>query len=121
MQLQQEGKSVCFIGDGINDSIALKKAEVSISLRGASTVATDTAQIILMDKNLTQLAYLFEHAKLFENNQKSSLASAFVPGVISVGGIFFLHFGVFSALMLYNVSLFAGVGNALLPLIKHSK
>ena len=121
VQLQQEGKSVCFIGDGINDSIALKKAEVSISLRGASTVATDTAQIILMDKNLTQLAYLFEHAKLFENNQKSSLASAFVPGVISVGGIFFLHFGVFSALMLYNVSLFAGVGNALLPLIKHSK
>jgi Cu2+-exporting ATPase len=121
VQLQQEGKSVCFIGDGINDSIALKKAEVSISLRGASTVATDTAQIILMDKNLTQLAYLFEHAKLFENNQKSSLASAFVPGVISVGGIFFLHFGVFSALLLYNVSLFAGVGNALLPLIKHSK
>jgi Cu2+-exporting ATPase len=34
-QLQQEGKRVCFIGDGINDSIALKKANVSISMRGA--------------------------------------------------------------------------------------
>ncbi|MEM7184674.1 MAG: heavy metal translocating P-type ATPase, partial [Spirochaetota bacterium] len=34
-QLQNEGKSVCFVGDGINDSIALKKANVSISLRGA--------------------------------------------------------------------------------------
>ncbi|MEN8217072.1 MAG: heavy metal translocating P-type ATPase [Pseudomonadota bacterium] len=121
MQLQQEGKSVCFIGDGINDSIALKKAEVSISLRGASTVATDTAQIILMDKNLTQLANLFEHAKLFKKNQKNSFASAFVPGVMSVGGIFFLHFGVLSALMLYNVSLFGGVGNALLPLIKKQR
>ena len=54
-KLQEERKSVCFVGDGINDSIALimpfgcKKANVSISLRGASTAATDTAGIILMD------------------------------------------------------------------------
>jgi soluble P-type ATPase len=46
--LQKEGRTVCFVGDGINDSIALKKAEVSISLRGASTIATDTAQIVFM-------------------------------------------------------------------------
>jgi len=51
-QLQAEGKSICFIGDGINDSIALKKAPVSISLKGASSVATDTAQIVLMDGKL---------------------------------------------------------------------
>ena len=53
--LQKEGKAVCFVGDGINDSIALKKANVSVSLRGASTIATDTAQIVLMNENLTQL------------------------------------------------------------------
>ena len=41
--LQKEGRTVCFIGDGINDSIALKKANVSVSLRVASTIATDTA------------------------------------------------------------------------------
>ena len=35
-KLQAEGRKVCFVGDGINDSIALKKADVSISLRGAS-------------------------------------------------------------------------------------
>ena len=54
-QLQQEGRSVCYIGDGINDAIALKKAEVSISFRGASTIAMDTAQVILMDQSLNQL------------------------------------------------------------------
>jgi len=51
-QLIDAGKVVCFVGDGINDSIALKKAHVSISLKGASTVATDTAQIVLMDASL---------------------------------------------------------------------
>ncbi|MGB0386666.1 MAG: HAD-IC family P-type ATPase, partial [Ardenticatenaceae bacterium] len=48
-QLQEEGRTVCFVGDGINDAIALKQAHVSISLRGATTIAMDTAQIVLMD------------------------------------------------------------------------
>src|SRR5439155_8063612 len=38
-RLQSQGRRVCFVGDGINDSIALKKANVSISLRGASSIA----------------------------------------------------------------------------------
>ena len=50
-QLQTEGRTVCFVGDGINDSIALKKANVSISLRGASSIATDTAQIVFMEES----------------------------------------------------------------------
>ena len=52
-KLQKEGRKVCFVGDGINDSIALKKANVSISLRGASTIATDTANIVFMEEGLT--------------------------------------------------------------------
>jgi Cu2+-exporting ATPase len=120
-QLQKEGKSVCFVGDGINDSIALKKANVSISLRGASTAATDTAQVILMDQTLTKLDHLFELAQDFDKNQKNGLATTFVPSVLCVGGIFFLHFGILSAIMFYNISAIAGIGNALLPLLNHQK
>ncbi len=113
-QLRQEGKSLCFIGDGINDSIALRKADVSVSLRGASTAATDTAQIVLMDSSLTQLAHLFDIAQSFEANMQVNLMTAILPGVICIGGIFFLHFGIFAGLILYNLSLYAGVSNALL-------
>src|SRR5262249_61247217 len=45
-QLQAAGRSVCFVGDGINDAIALKTAHVSISLRGATTVGMDAAQVV---------------------------------------------------------------------------
>jgi len=108
-QLQKEGKSICFVGDGINDSIALKKAKVSISLRGASTAATDTALVILMDKTLTKLDHLFKLAQHFDTNQKNGLATTFVPGVLCVGGIFFLHFGIFNAMMFNNISIIAGI------------
>jgi Cu2+-exporting ATPase len=118
-KLQKEGKTVCFVGDGINDAIALKKAKVSISLRGASAMATDTAQVILMDQTLTKLDNFFELAQDFDANQKTGLATTLVPGVLCVGGIFFLHFGIISAMMFYNVSAIAGIGNALLPLSKN--
>jgi heavy metal translocating P-type ATPase len=118
-QLQAKGKSICFIGDGINDAIALKKANVSISLQGASTAAIDTAGIILMDKNLTQLPYLFELANGLNKNVRNSFASALVPGAIGVGGVFLLHFGIYSSLVLYITSLVTGTANAMSPLLTY--
>ncbi len=58
-QLQGEGYKVCFVGDGINDSIALKTADVAVSLRGATTIATDMAEIVFMDGTLGKLPELF--------------------------------------------------------------
>ena len=114
-QLQQEGRSVCFIGDGINDSISLKKANVSVSLQGASTIATDTAQIILMSGTLEKLPRLFEIAEQLDGNMKGNLAASVIPGVITIGGVYLFQFGVLAACVLYNVGLAAGVANAMLP------
>ncbi|MFK5970432.1 MAG: heavy metal translocating P-type ATPase [Candidatus Marithrix sp.] len=118
-QLQQEGKSVCFVGDGINDSIALKMATVSISLRGASTAATDIAQIILMDKTIKQLDFLFKLGQEFKFNITAGLAGTTVSALLCMGGIFFLQFGIPASFIFYNVTAAAGMGNSLLPLLKH--
>ncbi|MBF0099845.1 MAG: heavy metal translocating P-type ATPase [Desulfobacterales bacterium] len=117
-QLQQKGHSVCFVGDGINDAIALKKANVSISLRGASTIATDSAQIVFMGQSLKQLIPLFDLASQFNSNLDASYLTTLIPGAICVGGVFFLGFGIFTSIMLYNVGLIAGIGNAMLPRLK---
>lgn len=114
-QLQQAGRKVCFVGDGINDVIALKTADVSISLRGASTIATDTAQIILTDASLTHLPAVFDLARSLDRNMKYNLALTMIPGVICLGGVYFLHFGVIAATLVYNAGLAAGVFNAMLP------
>ncbi|RKZ90511.1 MAG: heavy metal translocating P-type ATPase [Candidatus Parabeggiatoa sp. nov. 1] len=120
-QLQQEGKVVCFVGDGINDSIALKKAHVSISLRGASTIATDTAQIILMNGDLNRLDQLFEIAQALDNNINIGIISSIAPGMMVIGGVFLLHFGILSALVIESAGLALGLGNSMLPLINHQR
>lgn len=120
-QLQQKGRVVCFVGDGINDSIALKKAQVSVSIRGASTIATDTAQIVLMNQSLSQLDTLFQIAHELDANLKNNVFLTFGPGVLCAGGVFFLHFGILSTIVLYNVTLVAGVANAMLPWLYHQR
>ena len=109
---------MCFVGDGINDSIALKKANVSISLRGASSVATDTASIILMDQSLNQLPELFDIAQQFESNMKTNLTISTAPSFVALGSILFLKMGVLGAILLYDLGLVLGVLNAMSPLIK---
>jgi Cu2+-exporting ATPase len=118
-QLQAEGKSVCYVGDGINDAIALKKANVSISLRGASTVATDTAQVILMNQKLDQLEELFDLAQAYEANMKSIFATVITPSLIGLGGVFFLHYGLSYMILMSQVGFIGGIGVALSPLLQH--
>ncbi|HID99064.1 MAG TPA: heavy metal translocating P-type ATPase [Thiotrichaceae bacterium] len=119
--LRANGKFVCFVGDGINDAIALKQANVSISLRGASTAATDTAQIILMDGNLNKLKPLFEIAHAFESNMRTNYWLAIAPGVTCLGGLFFFHLSVVGGMAMYYTGKVVGLGNTMLPLLEYAE
>uniref|UniRef100_UPI001177FC2D HAD-IC family P-type ATPase n=1 Tax=Candidatus Entotheonella palauensis TaxID=93172 RepID=UPI001177FC2D len=114
---QEKGKTVCFIGDGINDSIALKTANVSLSLSGASSMAIDTAGIILMDGSVNRLPALLNYAKRLDGNMKVNFLTSIVPGVVIIGGAFFFHFSILGAIALNNVGLLAGMANAMRPMI----
>jgi Cu2+-exporting ATPase len=120
-RLQDEGKTICYIGDGINDSIAMKKAHVSISLRGASSIAMDTANIVFMNGTLDNLDKLFEMAEEFKNNTRDALMLAIIPGMINIACVFLLHTGIYFAIGLYYFTLPIGLTNSFLPILKHNK
>jgi len=117
--LQSEGRSVCFVGDGINDAIPMKKSHVSVSLRGASTAATDAAQIVLMRQGLRQLPLVFQLADEFENNMRAGSAIAVGQGFVIVGGALLSLVGIVMGKLLWSVGLLAGLGIAYLPLRTH--
>jgi Cu2+-exporting ATPase len=116
-QLQAEARQVCFIGDGINDALAMRQAQASISLCGATTVATDTAQIILMEGNLSQLLPLFQLAEEFERNLKHNIRFTTGVSLVAVTGILFAGFTFAATEIFYSLSLFGGLGIAMKPLL----
>lgn len=116
--LQKEGRKVCFIGDGVNDSVAMKKADVSISLDGASSFAMDAAQIILMDADvgLANLGRLFDLARDLDRNLRNGLTITVSFVAINLtGALFVTGFGVLPAYFLKQIGLAAGLANAMSP------
>ena len=120
-ELQAKGRKVCFIGDGVNDTIAMKKANVSISMSGATSVATDTAQIVLMDGTLLRLNDLLQLSCELNRNLRHAWVFNIVPGAATILSAYFLHIRIVSALLLSQTGLVAGISNAMIPLRKMTR
>ena len=66
--LQEQGKTVGMIGDGINDVLALKKADCSIAMASGSKDSKNVSQIVLLDSNLERIPELAKEGKCLVNN-----------------------------------------------------
>ncbi len=117
-QLQSEGHRVCFVGDGVNDTLALNRADVSVSLRGAATIATDTAQVVLMSQSLKDLPQLFKFADKFRQDMEFNVKLTAVPQVVGAGGVILFHTGLIPVIVLYYLGMGLGVVQASWPLLE---
>ncbi len=90
------GVETGFMGDGVNDAVALHDADVGISVDGASDVAKDAADIVLLEKDLGVLAdAVMEGRRIFSNTVKYVLmatSSNFGNMFSAAGASLFLSF-----------------------------
>lgn len=72
--LRHTGRSVGFLGDGVNDALALHQADIGISVDTAADVAKDAADVLLLDKDLGVVADgVVEGRRIFSNTIKYAL------------------------------------------------
>jgi len=120
-QLQAQGHKVCFVGDGINDALAMQQANVSISLAGASTIATDMAQVVFMDGDLVHLSKLFELAKKLNNSTENYLFFWTGYGIGNIAFAIFNPIGLINSSLLFGSTFTLGLFHATQPLTQITK
>jgi Cu2+-exporting ATPase len=115
-ELHERGRTVAFVGDGINDSPALAYADVSVSFANGSDIARETADIVLMKNNLYGLLEAIAIARQTKQLIQQNTGIVAIPNLAALAIAVFCGLNPLAATVVNNGSTVVAGINGLRPL-----
>jgi len=83
-RLQAQGRKVAFVGDGINDAPALAQADLSIAVSTATALASEVADIVLLNRDLRTLLNALQLSRAIYGVTRQNLFFAFIYNILGI-------------------------------------
>ncbi len=117
--LHRSGHTVAFVGDGLNDSVALAYADVSVSFEQGSDIARETADVVLMNNQLLDFIEALSIARQTRHLIEQNMALVIIPNLAALGIATTVGLNPLVATAIHNGAAIAAGLNSLRPLVEH--
>ncbi|BAY18360.1 Cd/Co/Hg/Pb/Zn-translocating P-type ATPase [Anabaenopsis circularis NIES-21] len=119
-ELHEQGKTVAFVGDGINDSPALAYADVSVSFAHGSEIARETADVVLMENDLHGILEAIALARNAKKLIRQNTSIVAIPNIAAMAIAVLFGLNPLGATVVNNGSTIVAGVNGLRPILKNS-